>query len=232
MGTIDQLEGAPAAGVPGESLDANLRSSLLQRIRFGIVSGKTQPGEILSVPSLAKVWGVSTTPVREALLELSNAGLLEPLRNRGFRVCVPSANDLKDLFAIRVQLEVFAITLVKKVPQADKDTLIELAEQIGNAVETGNTMAYLVSDRLFHQRLADLAGNPRLTDMILDLRDHMRLYGIESAAGLERQAASVPEHFQLVELVSAGKLEAATRLMKHHIVDWEPVFLAAIADAG
>lgn len=227
MGTDNPLDSPLAAG--DESPDANLRSSVLQSIRFGIVSGKTRPGEILTVPTVAKVWGVSTTPVREALLELSNAGLLEPLRNRGFRVRVPSPSDLRDLFAIRVQLEVFAITSIQGIPPDEKRALLALAQQIDDAVDLGDTMAYLASDRAFHQRLASLANNPRLTGLVMDLRDNMRLYGIESDAGLERQAASVAEHFQLVELVSAGDTTAASRLMKHHIVDWEPVFLAAIA---
>jgi len=211
-----------------ELQDANLRSSVLQRIRFGIVSGKIGPGEILTVPTVAKAWGVSSTPVREALLELSKAGLIEPLRNRGFQVCMPSAGDLADLFAIRVQLELFAITLVQEMPPAEKASLLDFAHQIADAVKSGDTIGYLAADRAFHFALVSLGNNPRLTSMIMDLRDHMRLYGIESEAGLERQARSVSEHFELVELVAAHKLEDASNLLRHHILDWEPVFLAAI----
>jgi DNA-binding GntR family transcriptional regulator len=211
-----------------EMQDANLRSSILQRIRFGIVSGKISPGEILTVPTLAKAWGVSSTPVREALLELSSAGLIEPLRNRGFKVCVPSASDLGDLFAIRVQLELFAITLVQDMPPVAKASLLDFAQQVADAVKSGDTIAYLAADRAFHFALVSLGNNPRLTSMIMDLRDHMRLYGIESEAGLERQASSVAEHFELVELVAAHRLEEASNLLRRHILDWKPVFLAAI----
>jgi DNA-binding GntR family transcriptional regulator len=211
-----------------EMQDANLRSSILQRIRFGIVSGKISPGEILTVPTVAKAWGVSSTPVREALLELSSAGLIEPLRNRGFQVCVPSASDLGDLFAIRVQLELFAVALVQEMPVPEKTSLLDFAQQIAGAVKSGDTIAYLAADRAFHFTLASLSNNPRLTSMIMDLRDNMRLYGIESEVGLERQASSVAEHFELVELVAAHKLEKAADLLRRHILDWEPVFLAVI----
>jgi DNA-binding GntR family transcriptional regulator len=230
MGTNGVAEWLSAAD-DDEMQDANLRSSVLQRIRFGIVSGKISPGEILTVPTLAKAWGVSSTPVREALLELSNAGLIEPLRNRGFRVCMPSAGDLGDLFAIRVQLEVFAIELVQDMPPSEKASLLDFAQQIADAVESGDTIAYLAADRAFHFALVSLGNNPRLTSMIMDLRDNMRLYGIESEAGLERQVTSISEHFELVELVAARKLDDASSLLRRHILDWEPVFLAAIGGA-
>lgn len=215
----------------GEALqEANLRASVLQRIRLGIVSGKIRPGEILTVPTLAKAWGVSSTPVREALLELNSAGLIQPLRNRGFQVCTPSAADLKHLFAIRVQLEIFAVSLTLQMSPDTKVSLLDLAQQIADAVKAGDTLAYLSSDRAFHAALVTAAGNPRLTDMVMDLRDNMRLYGIESPAGLERQSRSVAEHFDLVELIYAQKLDEASALLRRHIVDWEPVFQAAIAE--
>ncbi|TEA80292.1 GntR family transcriptional regulator [Allopusillimonas ginsengisoli] len=209
-------------------LEANLRSSVLQRIRLEIVSGKTRPGEILTVPTLAKAWGSSTTPVREALLELSNQGLLEPLRNRGFRVCIPTAEDLKNLFAIRVQLEGYAITSVDNISENAVAELRLHAQEIADAVTARDTFKYLAADRAFHYTLISLAGNERLTKMIMNLRDNMRLYGIESPAGMERQALSVDEHFQLVDVIISGDKQRALSLMKTHILDWEPIFLDAI----
>ncbi len=208
--------------------DVNLRAAVLQRIRLGIVSGKIKPGEILTVPTLAKTWEVSSTPVREALLELSAAGLIEPLRNRGFKVVAASADDLRDLFGIRVQLELFAVSLIVDVPQKERALLMESAQDIANAVTDGDTIKYLASDRAFHYCLVSLGGNPRLTSMVMSLRDNMRLYGIESPAGLERQSHSVAEHFDLIDLVCAKKLEEASTLLRRHILDWEPIFKEAI----
>jgi hypothetical protein len=64
----------------------------------------------------------------------------------------------------------------------------------------------------------------------MDLRDGMRLYGIDSAAGRERQVTSVQEHYRLIELASVGNTKAIAGLMSHHIMDWKPVFTAALAD--
>jgi len=64
----------------------------------------------------------------------------------------------------------------------------------------------------------------------MDLRDGMRLYGIDSAAGRQRQVASVTEHYQLIDLASAGNTEAIAALISHHIMDWKPVFTATLPD--
>lgn len=208
--------------------DVNLRAAVLQRIRLGIVSGRIRPGEILTVPTLAKTWAVSSTPVREALLELSVAGLIAPLRNRGFQVLGVSAKDLNHLFAIRVQLELFAVSLITDISDGEKALLLSNAQDIADAVHVGDTIRYLSADRAFHLGLVSLARNPRLTSMIMSLRDNMRLYGIESPSGLKRQASSVAEHFDLIDLVCRQELDRAAMLLKTHILDWEPIFQEAI----
>jgi DNA-binding GntR family transcriptional regulator len=82
-------------------MDHNLREKVLQQVRAEIISGQSGPGTMYSVPTLATSLGVSTTPVREALLELSRGGLVEPMRNRGFKVVEPTLTDLRNLFDMR-----------------------------------------------------------------------------------------------------------------------------------
>lgn len=211
--------------------DDNSRSSLLDELRMKIVSGQIGPGEILTVPTLAKAWGVSTTPVRETLLELAGAGLLEARRNRGFLVKRPTVTDMKELFALRAQLETYALSCISAVTPEDCATLRLQARAIEEAVEQRNTLKYLETDRVYHLTLVGLARNRRLLDMIMNLRDNMRLYGIDSAAGLQRQQISVPEHYRIVDLLEANDVPEAIELMKRHILDWEPVFVSAIIDS-
>jgi DNA-binding GntR family transcriptional regulator len=68
--------------------------------------------------------------------------------------------------------------------------------------------------------------------MIMSLRDHMRLYGTESADGRKRQIASVDEHYQMIELGVAGESEKIAALITKHVVEWKPLFLAAISRAS
>ncbi len=77
-----------------------------ESIRVRIVTGEFAAGEIYSAPALAAVLGVSATPVREAMLELTADGLVEVVPNRGFRVVEPSQHDLDEIFELRLMLEV------------------------------------------------------------------------------------------------------------------------------
>jgi len=211
------------------AVDDSARGSYLEQLRMKIVSGQIGPDELLTVPTLAKAWGMSTTPVREILLELANDGLLEARRNRGFQVKRPTVNDLKELFAIRAQLECYALSCISAVGEDDRIALMQKAHAIEQAVKDGDTLRYLETDRDYHRHLVGLAGNQRLVNMVMNLRDNMRLYGIESDAGLQRQQLSVPQHYQLVELLATSRLEEARTLMRGHVLDWEPIFVEGIA---
>lgn len=209
-------------------MDQNLREQVLQRVRAEIIAGQSLPGTMYSVPSLAASLGVSTTPVREALLELSRIGLLEPMRNRGFKVMEPTLTDLRNLFDMRDVLEIHAAVIVARKPQKDLSSLRGLADEIARAVRTEDIQLYLEADRSFHRNLTAAAGNDLLTETIMGLRDKMRLYGINSRAGLERQHASVLEHYRIIELASAGEAEALAALLRSHIRSWEPIFVEAL----
>jgi DNA-binding GntR family transcriptional regulator len=210
--------------------DSSLRNVVLTRVRADIVSGHSAPGTMYSVPSLASELGVSTTPVREALLALASDGLLTPMRNRGFRVEETSLKELSDLFALRVLIECYAMESLAETGLEDTGALRQLADEVGAAVEAKDSVGYIETDRNFHLALVARVGNPRLTKLVKELRDGMRLHGMDSPAGRERQIASLAEHYQLIELAVARDRPGVLRLMKHHIISWEPVFTEALRD--
>ena len=163
------------------------------------------------MPSLAQRIGVSTTPVREALLELTRAGLLVPMRNRGFRVVEPTLDDLNDLFDVRETLEVDVAVRLANSRNANIVALHPLADEVAAAVERGDVDAYLERDREFHRGFVSLVGNRLMTEMVMNLRDNMRLYGIGTRARIERQRASVREHYELLRLAEAGEPKRSHR---------------------
>ena len=209
---------------------ATLRDLVVERVRSAIVSGRSPPGTLFSVPTLAEEFGVSTTPVREALLELARAGLVTAVRNRGFRVEPMSLETLINLFAIRELIECFAVKALAERRPADRDELQRLARAIEEAVEREDVATYIEADRAFHAELVAQAGNPLLTRMVMEARDSMRLYGIETSSGRKRQVTSVAEHYRLIDLAAAGKGEAAAALLSRHILEWKPIFTAALAE--
>jgi DNA-binding GntR family transcriptional regulator len=210
-------------------MEQNLREQVLQQVRAEIISGQSMPGSMYSVPTLAASLGVSTTPVREALLELARSGLIEPVRNRGFRVVEPTLTELRNLFDLREILELHAAAIVARKPKKNLKGLSRLADDIARAVRTEDIHLYLEADRCFHRLLTAEADNARLTEMVMGLRDQMRLYGIKSRAGLARQNESIAEHYEIIELAMAGKEAALANLLRRHIRAWEPVFIEALS---
>lgn len=205
-----------------------LRGQVLERVRTGIVSGLTVPGTVFSVPSLAGELGVSTTPVREALLELARDGLVTPMRNRGFRVEATTVADLDNLFALRELLETFALESIARARITDTDELRSHADRVAAAVKDGDVLRYVATDRDFHRALVERANNPRLTRLVLALRDDMRLYGIDSPEGRERQVASVGEHYEMIDVATQGNVARAAPLTRQHIMSWKPLFVASL----
>jgi DNA-binding GntR family transcriptional regulator len=208
----------------------SLRDQVFERVRTDIVSGHSAPGAMYSVPTLANELGTSTTPVREALLALANDGLISPVRNRGFRVEEMSVEALRDLFALRVLVEGYAMEQLAERRITDTEELRKLADAVGVAVKAKDNLAYTKTDRAFHSALVAQAKNPRLTRMVMELRDGMRLYGMDTPAGRQRQIASVKEHYQLIDHAVAGDKRAISALIKQHIQSWEPVFTQGVLD--
>jgi DNA-binding GntR family transcriptional regulator len=132
-------------------MEQNLREQVLQQVRAEIISGQSTPGSMYSVPTLAASLGVSSTPVREALLELARSGLIEPVRNRGFRVVEPSLTELRNLFDLREILELHAAAIVARKSKKNLKGLSRLADDIARAVRTEDIHLYLEADRCFHR---------------------------------------------------------------------------------
>jgi DNA-binding GntR family transcriptional regulator len=211
---------------------SNLREKVVERLRAEIVSGQVVPGTIYSVPGLAGELGISTTPIREALLELSRAGLVTAMRNRGFKVEPVTLEDVENIFSLRVLLERHALVSLAEQRLTDTEPLVLLADAVGVAVKRNDLTAYVEADRRFHEALVTRANNARLTKMIMALRSDMRLYGIDSKEGRERQRASVKEHYEMIEYAAAGDSERIGALISKHILEWKPLFIAALSAAS
>ena len=129
----------------------SLRETVLEQLRTAIITGRLAEGEVVSAPALGVTLGVSATPVREAMMDLAREGLVETLKNKGFRVTTMSESDLDDLAQIRLLLEPPAMRLIAgRVPEADLPKLRSLADACLEATDRGDLEEYLRFDREFH----------------------------------------------------------------------------------
>lgn len=197
---------------------ANLRQQAVEVLRASILGGELEPGALYSAPVLAERLGVSPTPIREAMLDLASDGLVEPVRNRGFRIVVVDERDLDEISELRHLLEVPAMALV--IARAADHDLMPLFERVGaieRAAEAPDVAEFLIADRDFHLGLLALAGNARLVRLVGQLRNQTRLIGIKRLAESGQLTASALEHRPILEAVCRRDAEAAQRLMTQHL---------------
>jgi DNA-binding GntR family transcriptional regulator len=196
----------------------SLREKVTRALEAAIVAGELQAGAIYSAPGLAERFGVSATPVREAMLDLVKEGFVEPLRNRGFRVIEMSEEDLDDIARIRLLIEVPTISqIAPRLTAARFEKLAVAAEAIERAAADGDIISYLDADRRFHVELIAAMGNARLTDLVDRLRRQARLFGLKDLARSGRLMASAREHRTLLGMLKVQDIKAAENLMRAHI---------------
>jgi DNA-binding GntR family transcriptional regulator len=196
----------------------NLREKAVEVLRAGILGGELEPGSIHSAVGLAEQLGVSPTPVREAMLELARSGLVEILPNRGFRVTIVDDQDLDEIYALRLALEVSALEQV--IAQATDEQLAALQAPLADlesAAARRDVAAFLLADRAFHLGMLALGGNRRLVEIVAGLRDQARITGMQSLAATGALEATASEHRPILDAVQARDLAAAQRLMSEHM---------------
>jgi len=196
----------------------SLRDQARRAIRAGIIAGNIEAGAVISIRGLATRLGVSATPVREAVLDLANQGLLLAIRNKGFQVPTLSDHDLQEIHDIRLLLEVPAMVSLAGHLSEDRCTHYrELAAAIGKSAATGDIVGFLEGDREFHLSLLGELGNERLIDMVALLRDQVRLYGLPHLAEEHQLSDSAEEHAALLKAVEKGNAPLAAQLMTRHL---------------
>jgi DNA-binding GntR family transcriptional regulator len=197
----------------------SLRDQALRVIREGMVSGELAPGEIYSATALANQLGVSASPVREAMLTLVNQGLMEAVRNRGFRVLPLDDDDRREIYEMRTLLEIPATAALsgRQEIKDEYDTFRAIADEIVQAARKGDLIDYLDADRRFHLGLLAFANNERLVNAIDGLRDHTRLYGLKNLSENGMLVASAEEHLPILDAIVADSPDKVRELMQHHL---------------
>lgn len=196
----------------------SLRARVLDQLRTEIITGELAEGTLVSAPTLGRAMGVSATPVREAMMDLAREGLVETVRNKGFRITRMSGKDLDDLTQIRLLLEPPVLRLVAgELPADVHRELLGHADACLRAAKSEQFGDYLREDREFHAGILALTGNAQLVDLVISLRLRTRLYGIRPLSASGRLIAQAEEHYELLRLLGAGEGEAAESLLHAHI---------------
>jgi DNA-binding GntR family transcriptional regulator len=199
------------AAIIAEASDENVTAQelVLASVRKAILSGVMSPGARLRQEELAEVFGTSRIPVREALRALEYEGLVTSEPHRGFTVTALDADDVEEVYDLRILLESDAVRLA--LPLLTDDDLEELEElfRVMQAAETPD--AQLAARERFYLRLYSVTGRPRLVGLIMRLRQ-------EVARVLRwatiKHSSSIHEHF--FEAVRVGDADRAVAHLAGH----------------
>jgi DNA-binding GntR family transcriptional regulator len=197
---------------------SNLRESARDAIRSSIVMGQLAAGTIYPVGYFESQLGVSATPIREALFDLAHEGLVEVVKNRGFRVTNVTDKDLLEIFELRDLLETRAMeSLAGNLNDAQISALRQLAVESKSFATAGDVPGFLSVDRRFHQGLLALVDNRRLATMVNRLRDAARVYGLPQVSETGQLVISAEEHMEMIEAIAAGDAKETREWIKHHL---------------
>ncbi|MDQ0407121.1 GntR family transcriptional regulator [Streptomyces sp. NPDC000349] len=198
---------------------SSVRGQILDALRTALVTGELRPGEVYSGPALGERFGVSATPVREAMQQLALEGAVEVVPNRGFRVVERGDRELAELAEVRALIEVPVwLRLARTVPAERWAELRPLAEAAVRAASAGCPATYAEADRAFHRAVLALAGNDQLVHIAGDL--HRRAQwppaGIPAARGRADLIADAHQHTALLDALIAGDQELVRTLVGEH----------------
>lgn len=184
-------------------------------IKRDIISCKLRPGDMVVESDLARSYGMSKTPIREALNLLRKEGFVQVLARRGTLIKPIDVQDVQHTFFLRMLLEPEAAALAATRATGDQmKRLRELAEESGN--ERGPDPERLVRNRRFHIGLAEASGVPRLAEIIGSLHEEVERFYNSERLRVVAEPTGV-HHHELLEAIMTGDAERSRTIMVESI---------------
>ena len=198
--------------------NAPLSNSLLGKLQKDILTGKLKPGDKLTEQELCIAYGVSRTPVREALRQLEADGLVENILNRGAFVVGMSEQDYEDMFELRKAYEVQAVKwAIERITEEEMDRLEETFEFMEFYTLRNDIDKMLTINSGFHQVIYEASHNRMLKKLLSSYQNYLKYKGIESAYDDDYLTTVLEEHRAIFKAFKDKDVKAGTLAMEMHI---------------
>ena len=195
-----------------------LYNSLLGKLQKDILTGRLKPGDKLTEQELCKAYGVSRTPVREALRQLEADGLVENILNRGAFVVGMSEQDYEDMFELRKAYEVQAVKwAIERITEEEMDRLEETFEFMEFYTLRNDIDKMLTINSGFHQVIYEASHNRMLKKLLSSYQNYLKYKGIESAYDDDYLTTVLEEHRAIFKAFKDKDVKAGTLAMEMHI---------------
>jgi len=204
-----------------ESESRTLADRVCEQIVTAIVVGDIPPGQKISEPELARTYGISRGPLREAMRKLEALRLVERKPHVGARVVKLSAKELIEIYRVREALEGMACRLAAEfMPQAEIDSLRDLLNEHEQSIDQLDGRSYFQKegDLDFHYRIVYGSKNAKLLEFLGgDLYHLVRMYRYQFSVSSSRPKRALKEHRQIIDAIESRDPELAEMLMRRHI---------------
>lgn len=212
--------GSPPVPARADDAQLPLRDQVYLSLRDAVLNGEVPAAERLTEPKLSRRFGISRTPVRDALTRLVADGLLRR-EEYGHSVVVPSRSTVRDLHEVRAAVELRGVARCLESQGVRHDAAALGAElERWYRLRAGpplDASAFVLEDERFHTALLAASGNAELVAVLVDVHTRIRRVRIPGLLVPGRIAAAIAEHIEIAERVLDGRLHTAHRLLHEHL---------------
>ena len=195
-----------------------LRDVVFNTLREAILKGELKPGERLMELQLAAKLGVSRTPIREAIRMLEQEGLAVTIPRKGAEVAKMTEKDMEDVLQIREALDELAAKIAcEQITEEQLNDLVNAMHEFEATTQTGNLKRIAEMDVKFHDIIYQSTGNPKLVNMLNNLREQMYRYRVEYLKDEKNYPTLLKEDKEIVEGMIAKNKEKVSEVMHQHV---------------
>ena len=215
---------------------SNLSASIVATLKERIIRWQYPPEHRLTEAELCKKFGVSRSPVREALRTLATDGFVKKLPNRGYAVKQYNLREIEELYEVRLALELFVVECLAKrgTPKKDDMNDIDALKRTWTGLLNGSSkkdeeLARL--DTLFHETLAHAAGNKSLLRQLRAINERLLLFRMIDFGRAHRAESTCHQHLEILKRITAKDISGARKAMQRNIEEGRNNVHTAIKDA-
>jgi DNA-binding GntR family transcriptional regulator len=209
-----------------------LSEDIAESIKAAIIKGKFKPGEKISEGELAESMGISRTPLREAFRKLENEGFIEIIPRKGAVVTEIDAREAYHLYEIKSTLEGLAARLAAaNMQEKDLEKLEKINEELKELIDKNDLEAFYKAHTRFHEGFVKLSGNNRLMQIIANLNDHFKRFGIISLTLPGRYEQAIKQHEEIIRAFRKGDETLIEEKVKNNVMTGGKVLIEHLAQS-
>lgn len=209
-----------------------LSEDIAESIKTAIIKGKFKPGEKISEGELAESMGISRTPLREAFRKLENEGFIEIIPRKGAIVTEIDVQETYHLYEIKSTLEGLAARLAGvNMQEKDLEKLEKVNEELRELIDQNDLEAFYKAHTKFHEGFVKLSGNRKLIQIISNLNDHFKRFGIVSLTLPGQYENAIKQHEEIIQAFRDGDEKLVEERVKNNVMTGGKVLIDHLAEA-